>query len=133
MRMLTSLFFLFTIITIASCTKENNLSSTTDFSGKYHGPTIVKVSSGGQTVSGPYDLILDISKGTNSQEIKILFGNWLTMATLNGNKFTIQPVTFPGAFTTTGSGEFTGTKLIINYNQQTTNETINYSGTITKF
>lgn len=134
MKLFKRLFFLFAIISIASCSKEkNNNSSTTDFSGKYQGPTTLKVTGGGQTASIPYDLVLDISKGSNDQEIKILFGNWLTMATLNGNKFTIQSTTFPGQFTTTGNGEFSGNKLIINYTQQSTYQTTNYSGTITKF
>lgn len=125
---------LFAIIAFVSCSKGNgNNPSTTDFSGKYQGPTISKVTAGGQTATGSYDLVLDISKGSNDKEIKILFGNWLTVASLNGNKFTIQPTTFSGPITTTGNGEFSGNKLIINYTQNASGETINYSGTLTKF
>ena len=134
MTTLKKTVLLFAIIAFVSCSKgEDNNPATTDFSGKYQGPTTSKVTAGGQTNSGSYDLVLDISKGSNDKEIKILFGNWLTIATLNGNKFTIQPTTFSGAFTTTGNGEFSGNKLIINYTQQSTNQTINYSGTLTKF
>ena len=134
MKLFKKLFFLFAIISIASCSKEKtNNSSTTDFSGKYQGPTTSKVTAGGQTGTASYDLVLDISKGSNDQEIKILFGNWLTIATLNGNKFTIQPTTFSGPITTTGNGEFSGNKLIINYTQNMSGQTINYSGTLTKF
>lgn len=82
----------------------------------------------------PYNMVLDISKGDNSNEIKILFGSWLTKATLNGNKFTIQETSFPGPITTTGNGEFSGNKLSISYTQKSGNvQTINYSGTLAKF
>ncbi len=79
-------------------------------------------------------MVIDISKGDNSQEIKILFGNWLTKATLNGSKFTIQETTFNG-IVTTGNGEFiSGNKVNISYTQKIGNSsTANYSGTLTKF
>lgn len=130
-----NLFFLTVLILFSACSKKNtNNSLVTDFSGKYEGSTTVKVSVNGQTGSQPYNMVLDISKGDNSNEIKILFGSWLTKATLGGNKFIIQETSFPGPITTTGNGEFSGNKLTISYTQKSGNiQTINYSGTLTKF
>ena len=132
----THLFFSLSLFVLTSCSKDNdNNSSTTDYSGKYQGSTSQKVTSPGGTNTQPYDMVIDISKGDNNQEIKILFGNWLTKATLNGTKFTIQETTFIGPIVTTGSGEFiSGNKLNINYTQKVANtSTANYTGTLTKF
>lgn len=89
----------------------------------------------GGTQTSPYDMVIDISKGDNNQEIKILFGVWLTKATLNGNKFIIQETSFSGPIVTTGNGEFiSGNKVIINYIQKNNSTSgTNYKGTLTKF
>lgn len=87
----------------------------------------------GSASTQPYDMVVDVSKGDNKNEIKVLFGAWLTPAVLSGNKFTIQQTTFNGPLTTTGHGEFTGDKLIINYIQKAGGQTNTYSGTLTKF
>jgi hypothetical protein len=126
------------IIMLTSCSKDSSNgdnNSATDYSGKYQGSTSQKVTSSGGTVTQAYDMVIDISKGDNIQEIKILFGSWLTKATLNGNKFIIQETTFNGPIVTNGNGEFiSGNKVNINYTQRIANSsTVNYSGTLTKF
>lgn len=138
MRQITKcIFFSLSLLYLTSCSKNNesNNSPVTDYSGKYQGSTSQKVTSTGGTNTQPYDMVIDISEGDNNQEIKILFGNWLTKATLNGSKFTIQETTFNGPIVTTGSGEFiTGNKVNINYTQRIANtQTVNYTGTLEKF
>jgi hypothetical protein len=129
------------LIYFTSCTKDNDNnnnnnsnSSALSYFGKYQGSTLQKVTSLGGTNTQPYDMVIDISKGDNNHEIKILFGNWLAKATLNGSKFTIQETTFNGSIVTTGSGEFiSGNRVIINYTQRIANTTTaNYTGTLTK-
>ena len=144
MKKFTKCFFLFlSLFYLASCSKKDdsnnsnntNSTSTTDYSGKYQGPTSVKVTASGTVSNQPYDMVIDISKGDNNQEIKILFGVWMTKATLNGTKFTIQQTSFNGPIVTTGSGEFvSGNKVTLNYIQNMSGiQTINYTGTLTKF
>ena len=134
MNKFKNIILFLSVISFISCSKKNaDSSSITDFSGKYQGTTTAKVTASGLTNSGSYDLVLDISKGSTELEIKILFGGWMTIASLDGNKFIIQPTTFSGPITTTGNGEFSGNTLIINYTQIMGTETINYSGTLTKF
>lgn len=125
-----SLFYLL------SCSKDTtDKFPSNDYSGKYHGTTSQKITSSTGTITQPYDMVIDISKGDNDQEIKILFGNWLTKATLVGSQFTIEETTFNGSIVTTGSGEFIGdNKMNIDYTQKIANTTTsNYSGTLTKF
>lgn len=131
---------LFTIVTIAllfcSCSKNNtsnNNTATIDYTGKYQGPTTAKVTAGGSTTSSPYTMVLDISNGANANEIKILFGSWLTIGTLTGNTFVIQQTTFPGPLVTTGNGSFSGNTMTISYTNTTSSSVVNYSGTLTKF
>jgi hypothetical protein len=136
------LFLAISVFYLASCSKSNDSNSTTnstnatiDYSGKYQGSTSQKVTAGGISSNQTYDMVIDISKGDNNQEIKILFGVWMTKATLNGTKFTIQETSFNGPIVTTGSGEFvSGNKVTINYTQKMSGiETINYTGTLSKF
>ena len=126
------------LIAFIHCSKSNANNSqnqTPDYSGKYHGTVTQKVTSGGSVNTQPYDMTIDISKGDSAQELKILFGSWLTLATLNGTKFTIKQTSFSGPIVTTGSGEFiSATELNITYNQVvggTGNS--NYTGKLTKF
>ncbi|MBC7425704.1 MAG: hypothetical protein H7321_04130 [Bacteroidia bacterium] len=78
-------------------------------------------------------MVIDVSNGEKDQEIKILFGGWLTVADLNGTKFIIQPTDFNGIGRVTGSGEFSGNQMIMNYTQTATEQIVNYSGTLSKF
>ena len=139
MQTAAKILLLLTIfIYFQSCSKSNTSNSsnqTVDYSGKYHGTVSHKMTSGGSTTTQTYDMTIDISKGDSAQELKILFGSWLTLATQNGTKFTIQQTSFSGPIVTTGSGEFiSATELNINYNQVIGGTGINnLNGKLTKF
>lgn len=123
----------------SSCSKsnsnDNGSAPLSDYSGKYTGPTKLNISSVGVSSTIDYDMVVDVSKGESSNEIKILFGSWLTKATLSGTKFQIQETSFNGPIVTTGSGEFSGNKLTIKYVQKVGTSIIQYNtytGTLTK-
>jgi len=106
-----------------------------DYSGKYTGNVTLTTTVLGRSGSQPQQLIIDVSKGDTSNQIKILFGGYLSKASLNGKHFTLQPIS-DNYFRITGYGDFlANNQMSITYIQTAINgsETIQYSGTITKF
>jgi len=121
------------LICLISCKKQDTAQITSiDYSGKYQGQ--VMVTNSGSNSTFPYDMGIDIYKGNNDTEIKILFGVWLSIATLQGSKFTIQTQTFSGNVIISGNGEFNGTKVTMHYIQGTSLNSLtnSYSGILTK-
>jgi hypothetical protein len=136
-KVILASFVLFSIFTTTSCTKssdgpdvENPVS--VDYSGTYTGTTTANVTAPGVNSSMPYEMVIKVSKGDKPGEIKLLFGAWLTPATVAGTKFTIQQTSFSGPTVTTGSGSFSGNKMTITYIQKISNQTNKYTGTLTK-
>ena len=103
-----------------------------DFSGKYQGQ--VMVYNYASNASQPYQMVLDVYKGNTDNEIKILFGSWLSTATMDGSKFTIKQQSFGFNQDISGNGAFTGTTMTIRYIQSgSSSHLINqYDGTLTK-
>ena len=134
---LKSIIILILTFTFLSCSRSPRDDISTYF-GKYRGSTIQKMTINGQTTNQTHDMIIDISAGDYPQEIKILFGSWLTKATLDGNKFTIQPTFFSSfdpsqAIATSGEGLFMDDKIIIHYIQEVVAfSTTDYTGTLIK-
>ena len=135
---LTGIIILILTFTFLSCSRPRGYDISTYF-GKYRGTTTQKITINGQTTTQPYDMVIDISAGDYPQEIEILLGSWLTRATLNGEKFTIQATFFPAfdpsqAIHTSGEGLFMDNKVIIHYIQEAIGfSTTDYSGTLIKF
>jgi hypothetical protein len=130
---------IFASILLESCTRTSvNLSITTTipgYNGNYEGSTTQTTTSNGQSTSQPYDMILNVSNGTNTNQISIQFGNYMTPAVLSGSNFTIQSTSFPSQnIVITGSGSFSGNKMIIDYIQTGSNsDTVRYKGMLVKY
>jgi hypothetical protein len=135
MKHTTLLIIIFSLF--ISC---NKTADTASYIGKYNGSTVYKQTVNGSVVNtGPYIMTLDVTDGSSSNEIKILFGAWLTKATLNGSSFQIQPTFFDNVtpslrFTITGSGQFNNNKMTIEYIQtfSTANTVVQYNGILDK-
>ena len=131
------LFLAYFLINLTSCTKPiSNISIAADYSGNYQGSVTLTASNSSNSMSQPYSLVLNISKGSNNGEINILFGNYyLTKAKLTGNKFNIEPTSFSGNMVVSGTGEFiSNSKVNVNYIQNINNMSLaTYSGILTKF
>jgi|GEM_PF-7019985 len=98
-KKLTAATFITIIISFLSCSKtDDSRNNTINREGKYIGQV---------TLNGnPYNMVVDLSKRSTSNEYNFLFANRQSVAVVNGNDFTIPLVQGAPSYMVSGNGSF---------------------------
>lgn len=117
------------------CSKDKDSDDPEIYTGRYIGSVVQEIRAPGVAHTQQYDFVIDVSAGSDNNEINILFGSWVTRARLDGKKFIISETPFSGGIVASGNGEFlAGNRLEIRYRQVIGNvATSTYTGILTKF